>query len=219
MPFGFAIGAAGAIGGALISGSASQSAANTEASAANAAAQVQQNMFNQTQANLLPYMGAGTNALAAYQAALGLGGQSNAQIMNQLQNTPGYQFQLQQGLGAINNAASAAGGVNSGNTLRALTQYGQGLANQTYQQYLGNLSGLAGSGQNAAANLGGLSASVGSNIGSSLIGAGNALAAGTVGQANALNSAFGNIGTLALLSGGGGGSGNALAGWGLSGLS
>lgn len=55
-----------------------------------------------------------------------------------LAQTPGYQFQLQQGDQGILNAASATGSVQSGNTLKALGSYNQGLASTDYQQALTN---------------------------------------------------------------------------------
>ena len=45
---------------------------------------------------------------------------------------PGYQFQLQQGLDALSNRSSVAGGLNS-NNLKGLAGYAQGLADTSYQ--------------------------------------------------------------------------------------
>lgn len=104
---------------------------------------------------------------------------------------------MNQGQQAVNNSASSTGGVNSGNTLKALTQYGQGLANQTYQQYLGNVSGLANTGLQAANAIGNFGQNTASEVGGNTIGAGNALAAGTVGGANSLNTGLGSLGTIA----------------------
>jgi hypothetical protein len=56
----------------------------------------------------------------------------------QYQQSPGYQFELQQGLGAIQNAAVPGQGSISGNTLKALQTYGTGLANQDFQQAYNN---------------------------------------------------------------------------------
>jgi len=136
----------------------------------------------------------------------------------QYQQSPGYQWQLSQGLGAISNAASAQGGIQSGNTLKALQTYGQGLANQDFQQAYNNyaanygnaynsaqanantsfnrLQTLAGSGQNAAANLGSLSSQTAAQVNNNIIGAGNANAAGIVGAGNA---ATGGLNSLASL--------------------
>lgn len=119
------------------------------------------------------------------------------------QSSPGYNFQLQQGLDAVNNNAAAKGPT--GNTLKDLMTYGEGLANQdwwnAYNAYTGRqnqtfnmLSGVSGSGQSAAANLGGIGANTAGQIGNNVIGAGNASAAGTIGASNAFGGAANNIG-------------------------
>lgn len=46
---------------------------------------------------------------------------------------PGYQFRLQQGQQALDRSQAAKGGLFSGQALKASQQYGQGLADQTYQ--------------------------------------------------------------------------------------
>jgi hypothetical protein len=133
----------------------------------------------------------------------------------QFQSDPGYQFAFNQGLTAVNNSAAAQGGRLGGNTLQALTQYGQGVANQEffnqlnaatneYQLAQGDagtlfnmLQTLAGSGQNAAAHLGAIGATTGATVGGNIAAAGNAQAAGIVGSANAtaggINSATSSI--------------------------
>jgi hypothetical protein len=60
-----------------------------------------------------------------------------------LENTPGYQFALTQGSQALARSGAAQGMNGSGNLAAGLTQYGQGLASQTYQQDVTNLSNLA----------------------------------------------------------------------------
>jgi hypothetical protein len=207
---GLAIGAAGAIGGSIIQGNAATSAAQTQANAANQASQTQLQMFDQTQANLKPYMQSGVNSLNQLNAAIP--SLTKPFSATQYQQSPGYAWQLQQGLGAVQNSASAAGGIGGGNTLKALQTYGTGLANQDYQQALTNymaqqqqtygmLSGLANSGQNAAAGLGGIATQVGGQIGSNTIGAGNALAAGQIGSANATTGGINSLAQLAALYG------------------
>jgi hypothetical protein len=54
--------------------------------------------------------------------------------LEDLQKTPGYQFQLDQGTQTVNNSAAARGGVLSGGNLKALTNYSQGLASTEYQK-------------------------------------------------------------------------------------
>jgi hypothetical protein len=53
--------------------------------------------------------------------------------LEELQNTPGYQFQLQQGQQGLDNQAAASGGLLSGKQLKATSQYQQGVAAQGYQ--------------------------------------------------------------------------------------
>jgi hypothetical protein len=49
------------------------------------------------------------------------------------ENSPGYQFALQQGLKGIENSAASRGDLLTGGTLKTLQGYGTGLADQTYQ--------------------------------------------------------------------------------------
>lgn len=48
--------------------------------------------------------------------------------LEELQATPGYQFQLQQGLQSVNNSAAARGALMSGRTMKELNNYAQGQA-------------------------------------------------------------------------------------------
>jgi endosialidase-like protein len=155
---------------------------------------------------------------------LGLNGASgNASAMAALQNTPGYQFQLQQGDNAVNAAAAANGTLNSGNQNIALSNYNQGLASTTYNNYVSQLQpylnasnsaagGIAGvnTGQ-AAANASQYDSLAGLNYGSQT-GIGNANAnadlAGLTASGNIMN-LIGSLGGAAL-GGIGGGAGGAL---------
>lgn len=202
----------------MISGSASESAANTEANAANNASALQLQMFEQTEQNEAPFLQAGTGALPFLQAGIGTGGGNvtgtgplNAPFtLADFKNSPGYEFQMNQGENAILNSASATGGVKSGNTLKGLTSYGEGVANQDYwnaynayvnaqNQKFDQLQTVAGSGQNAAGNLGALSSQVGQSVGNNIVGAGNASAAGTIGLANAAGSGLNGLSSTAML--------------------
>lgn len=204
MPWAIVGGVIGA-GGSLLAGS-------EQASSANKAAQLQWQEFQQTEQNEQPYLNAGSDALSALEHGLGIGTDDGSKgygsLMKQFtakdyHQSPGYQFQLNQGNQQLLNTASATGGVNSGNTLKALTQYGQGLANQDYQQAYNNftqrqqqefgmLDTVAGSGQNAAANLGALGNQAAATAGQDIIGAGNANAAGLVGGLNSISGGVNN---------------------------
>jgi hypothetical protein len=87
---GVAIGGASLIGG-LISSSASKSAANTQAQAANNAAQISQKEFNTITQQETPYMGSGYGALSALDWGLGLTPLSNQQAVSSIGNPGGQQ--------------------------------------------------------------------------------------------------------------------------------
>jgi hypothetical protein len=147
---------AAAIVGAAVVGAAGSAVAGSEAAgatkdASNAAISEQNAALQQQAALSAPYRGVGTAAIGQYENLLGIGPNANAQTIQQaLENTPGYQFTQQQGEQGILNAASAAGGF-SGNTATALDRYNTGLADQTYQQALGNSLNAVELGQSAAA--------------------------------------------------------------------
>lgn len=79
---------------------------------------------------------------------------------NAIKNDPAYQFQLQQGIGAINQGDAAQGTLRSGNRGVELAQYGQGLAS-TYEQQLfnNNMTRLGALGNLAGVNAGSPAAS------------------------------------------------------------
>lgn len=202
------IGAIGAIGGAAINASAAGSAANTQANAENNAAQVQQNMYNQTAARLAPYNATGTQANAQISQMPGF---NLAPTEANLENTPGYQFNLYQGLKATQNAAAARGLGVSGAAEKGAASYATGLANSTYQNQfqnalqgyttnLGKLQGQAGLGENAAAQTGNFGTQTAQAIGQTAVGAANAQAAGTVGTANAISGGINGLGNAFLSS-------------------
>jgi hypothetical protein len=61
-----------------------------------------------------------------------------APTMDQLSQTPGYQFTLQQGEQAVQNSAAALGLGSSGPALKGAVNYAEGLAGTTYQQQFNN---------------------------------------------------------------------------------
>lgn len=104
------------------------------------------------------------------------------------QQSPGYQFALEEGQKAITNTAATKGGIKGGNTLKALTEYGQNLATGDFYNYLNQLAGMAGIGQTAVQGIGGVGAQTGASIGQGYANYGGALASGIAGQANTINS-------------------------------
>lgn len=119
------------------------------------------NYLNQ---NLAPYTQAGQQAVGQQASLLGLGDPASGQagLQNYL-NSTGYQFQLGQGTDAITGNAAARGLLNSGSTLKALNNYGQGMGASYFNNYLNQLGNVAGAGQNAASTVGGAMANAGVN--------------------------------------------------------
>ena len=110
---------------------------------------------------------------------------------------PGYGFQLQQGGQAVRNADTPAQGALSGSALKDLMSFNQGLAATGYQNaynrfqttqnsIFGRLSGIAGLGQNAAANTGTVGTTLGTGIAQSQAATGAAQAGGQIGVSNAI---------------------------------
>lgn len=160
---------AAAIVGAGLAGAVGSSVAGSEAAgattaASNAAISEQQSALQQQAALAAPYTGVGQAAIPQYENLLGIGSGGTAGILSALQQTPGYQFALQQGDQGIVNQASTEGGI-SGNTLEALNKYNSGLASETYQQQLGDVQGAVGIGQAAAAGQASNIGTAASNIG------------------------------------------------------
>lgn len=213
---GLALMAGGTLLGGLMSSNAASDAADTQAGAANQAAILQSNQYNQNVARESPWVNAGSNALGTLQALLGAGG-TNGPLTRQFtpemyQKSPAFNFLLNNGLNAITNQASATGGVGGGNTLKALMNYGTGLADTDYQQQLGNytnwqdqvynmLNGISNQGLNAANSLNSNGTQSAALQGSDLIGAGNALAAGQVASGNAWGNALTNMGNMGMYAG------------------
>lgn len=145
--------------------------------------------YGNSQGYLSPYAQAGNTALSQL---------SSGQLMdgNQvLQNDPGYQFRLDQGNKAVNQAAAARGMGNSGQTMKALSDYGQNYAsgeyNNAYNRQYTNLSNLAGMGANTASTQAGLSQSYGQNMSNNFTGLGNANAAANIAQGNRMSNMVG----------------------------
>lgn len=201
---------AGALGaGATIFGD--QAGANAQEQAAQLANQTQMNMFNVDQKNLQPYNAEGTNANTLLNAELpSLTAPIN---MNEttLQQTPGYQFNLTQGLKSVQSSAAARGLGVSGAALKGAASYATGLADSTYQNQFNNaqtnrqtaynmLSGQQTLGESAAAGVGAGAISTGQGVAANTIGAGNAAAAADVGSGNALANGANNAAQGYLLS-------------------
>jgi hypothetical protein len=222
-----------------MSSNASQSAASKQSGAALQAAALQQQRYDTTRADLNPYTQAGLSSLpalenfatnasvpigASFQAAqnaipkgfVGASGQAA------LEQTPGYQFNLSQGLKALQNSNAAKGLGVSGNALRGAADFATGLANTTYQNQFNNqqtqysdyanqfgnqisaqnalynyTSGPASLGESAAAQTGTIGANLATQQGNNIAGAGVAQAAGDIRSGSSIAQGLGGLGYAA----------------------
>jgi hypothetical protein len=206
----------GLIGG-IFQANAANKAAKAQERAATADLNFQKQIYGDTVKRVDPYYKSGLTANNALNFELGLTG-TRPEGYQGFQETPGYDFQVQEGLGAVNALAGARGGLNSGATMQALQQRGQGLANQEYNNWLNRVTGVSDTGLSAAT----LQANAGQNaaagVSNALGGIGNAQAAGAIGQGNAWTGALTNtLGTWNYqrgLTGGGGLNGSGMGGLG-----
>lgn len=184
---------------AVLGGGAAQSAASTQASAADRATQLQREMFERQVELSEPWRKAGETAL---NKLIPLATEYTPFGMNQFQADPGYAFRLSEGQKALERSAAARGGLMSGGTGKALTRYGQEMGSQEYtnafnryqaerQARLAPLQSLAGVGQTTAQQIGQAGQTMASNVGDLMTSGAAARASGYVGGANALTGALG----------------------------
>lgn len=134
-----------------------------------------------------PLVSAGQGALGSYYDAIGANGaDGSARAASAFQASPGYDYAMDQALGAVQRTA-AARGVNGGNLTADILKTATGLASQGYQQYLDNLKGGVGT---YATGVQGLANGLTTQGGASQS-YGNALSALGTGQGNAQANIFG----------------------------
>lgn len=202
------------IGGGMAAKGASD-AANTSANAADRAAALQKQMFDEQQRMSAPYREAGITGQNRLMELLGLGGNAGAEGygryskdfgMSDFQADPGYAFRLSEGQKALDRQAAARGGLISGGALKAAARYGQDMGSQeygnAYNRYQTNrtnqlapLGSLMSSGQAAAAGAASQAGQYGANAGNLMMQGGQAQAAGQLGMGNTLNNALGTAAT------------------------
>lgn len=141
MPFGWVS------AGAAVIGTAASLAKGSGQSGAISDGQQQAN------ADVQPWVTSGTSANARQADLLGLNGQPAADTaMSSFQASPGYQYQVSQGLRAVDAGSSASGMLRSGATLKAEQTLGNNLANQDFGNYITRLNSLSTTGESAGVN-------------------------------------------------------------------
>jgi len=202
------------------------------AGAAKDSANLQKMQYLMTRQDLSPFTAAGASALpglATLASSGPTGGGPNyvdlaynqylppRMTQAELEQTPGYQFQLQQGLKQIQSAAAMRGLGVSGASLKGAAEFVTGLADKNYQNQFNNaqqrfkdvlelntgqqgqltnqfqrLQNTATLGANAAAGLGSQGVQAAGNAGNALQAAGEAEARGLTNTGNALNQGLQN---------------------------
>jgi len=203
------------LGGAM-SSNAAENAAETQAAAANRAADLEYKMFKENQAAQKPFLEAGYKGqnrlldllgLSANTGAAGYGSAARNFGMSDFQADPGYGFRMSEGVKALDRSAASRGGLLSGATLKGAQRFGQDLGSQEYQNaynryqtnranILNPLQSLAGQGQTTANTLGTAGQNYATNAGNAYMNAGNAAASGYVGSANAWSNALGGAANM-----------------------
>lgn len=154
------VGAAAVIGGAALSASSqarsAKEASQTQAESSDAALALQREQWMQARQDIAPWRRAGVGALGQLQGMIRQGPgqpfqgpaaldprqyQFTPPTAQSLVNDPGYQFRLRAGQQALEGSAAARGGLLSGGAMRGLTEFGQQLGSQEYQQAYGRALG------------------------------------------------------------------------------
>jgi hypothetical protein len=202
---------------ALIGANAADSAAKAQTNAANQSGQIAKEIYQSQRQDFEPFRQAGISGLNGLQTVMDTPAPQYTPVnieTNALRLTPGYQFQMDEGRRAIEGSRAASGLLNSGATGKALLDYGQGLADQTYQNernyqtqerntaldqanllrsnQINALQNLINTGSGATANTANAGSNYATNAGSALQAAGQASAAGKLGAANAWTSGIGS---------------------------
>ena len=185
-------------GSTLVGAYGANKSAKAQLQGAREGAAAEREMFERQVQLQEPFRQVGVNALPDLVAA----SQYTPFGLEQFQADPGYGFRLKEGIRALENSAAARGGLLSGNTMRGITRFGQGLASEefgnAFNRYqagftskLNPLQALAGVGQTSSNTLSNAAGQLGTNLSNLAVGGANARASGYAGMANALSSGIG----------------------------
>lgn len=160
---------------------------------------VQREFFNIASQKLQPFVDLGLSAFNEMASMLGIAGSDGKVVpfdLRKLEETPGYQFQQQEGQKAVER--SQVGRNLSGRAAKEIMRYGQDLAQNYFHARLGQLSQLGQFGAQAAGNQAQIAAQTGSNLGQTAMTAGTNLARIAQGEGEAMaNLATGTANNLA----------------------
>ncbi|AUR84595.1 hypothetical protein NVP1061O_14 [Vibrio phage 1.061.O._10N.286.55.C2] len=202
MSWGFVAAGAATVVGSAIGSKGQKDAAKTQANAANAQAQISKDIYDQTRSDLMPFQNMGVSVMPQLMQTMKPIDRSAA--LGDFYSSPEYAMMSQQGANQQLAAGEAMGGMGStsmGNSLASISpqlgmQHLGMLEGQRADQY-NQLMGIAGMGQNAAAQMGTAGSNYASQAGNAYQQAGAANAASQMGQANMWGQTIGSLGGLA----------------------
>jgi len=183
------------VGSAIIGGIASSSAANkaskAQSRAAQQAADVQRQQYEQSREDLAPFRDTGVTALGRYGDLLGMRGPEAYQAALQgYTQSPFLTRMVNDTVGAVDASRAARGGLFSGATAQEIGDRTGQLYLGDYNNYLSRLGGLVDTGQNAAAQTGNLGANAAAGQANAYQAAGNARAQGYINMGNSVTNAL-----------------------------
>lgn len=197
------LGAGAGLLGAGMQSSAAKKAAGMQYDATTYAADQQREMFDLINEQQKPYREAGYGALTRLNEMLP--GMTAPVSREEILGLPGYQFAIDQGVGAARQNMNVGGG--GSNVDRAAQKFALDYTLGTAmpqvisqrQNIYNTLAGIAGIGQTGQSQVNQAGTAAAGNIGQAAIGGATAIGAGQVGSANAYAGAFGNMGNSALM--------------------
>jgi len=134
-----------------------------------------------------PYADLGANGANALNSMYNSDGSFN---YDTFRNMPGYQFRLQEGQRALDNSGAARGMNQSGAQMKALTRYGQGSADQGFNDWFNKQMAISGMGMNAVSNQGNIQMNAANQVGQMKIGGADARASGMIAKGGIKNGLF-----------------------------
>jgi hypothetical protein len=156
--------------------------------------------MNQIAPNFNPYIKSGQDALPNLQKQYDMLTNNPGAMMNQMgqnfQQSPGYNFQLNQGMNAINHAAAAGGTLGTPMEQQNAANMAGGFANQDYYNWLNHSMNMYGAGLQGQQGMAQMGLQAGDDMSNALMSQANLAYAGAQNQnqhSAGLMSALGSI--------------------------
>lgn len=145
------IGGVATIAGSAIQGNAAKKASNTAAQTAKDNNALQKSIYDKNVTEIQPYADRGNAAGDLLNNFLGVSGDpaKSAAALDTYLNSTGYQFTVDQGVKAITSNKAASGALDSGATLKDVSDYGQNTARAGALDWVKLLQGQQGTGVSA----------------------------------------------------------------------